>query len=155
MPAFCFFVWRSRVAAGSQRAFWRVPVNLRGSRGTKIFPQYSNKFREKKQLPVKRRKPEYRSDLPELSGARKRTKVHITKSEISMRTWRSPMSDTSQGTFVVIPEISLCDISMHNQKRRDSCLGIPIKIGYNRSSLRWRACCEVRHAAVWVRREHR
>ena len=60
---------------------------------------------------MKRRKPEYRSDLPELSGARKRTKVHITKSEISMRTWRSPMSATSQGAFVVIPEISLCDIS--------------------------------------------
>ena len=39
------------------------------------------------------------------------TKVRITKSEISMRTWRSPMSATSQGTFVVILEISLCDIS--------------------------------------------
>ena len=44
---------------------------------------------------------------------------------------------------------------LHNQKRRDSCLGMPSKIGYNRSSLRWRACCEVRHAAAWVRREHR
>ena len=40
-----------------------------------------------------------------------RTKVRITKLEISMRTWRSPMSATSQGAFVVIPEISLCDIS--------------------------------------------
>ena len=39
------------------------------------------------------------------------TKVRITKSEISMRTWRSPMSATSQGAFVVIPEISLYDIS--------------------------------------------
>ena len=39
------------------------------------------------------------------------TKVRITKSEISMRTWRSPMSATLQGAFVVIPEISLCDIS--------------------------------------------
>ncbi len=39
------------------------------------------------------------------------TKVRITKSEISMRTWRSPMSTASQGAFVVIPEISLCDIS--------------------------------------------
>ncbi len=39
------------------------------------------------------------------------TKVRITKSEISMRTWRSPMSAASQGAFVVIPEISLCDIS--------------------------------------------
>ena len=28
-----------------------------------------------------------------------------------MRTWRSPMSADSQGAFVVIPEISLCDIS--------------------------------------------
>ena len=46
-----------------------------------------------------------------------RTKVRITKSEISMRTWRSPMSATSQGAFVVIPEISLCDISSpYNQK---------------------------------------
>ena len=33
------------------------------------------------------------------------------KSEISMRIWRSPMSATSQGAFVVIPEISLCGIS--------------------------------------------
>ena len=41
----------------------------------------------------------------------RRTKVRITKSEISMRTWRSPMSATSQGAFVVIPEISLYDIS--------------------------------------------
>ena len=37
--------------------------------------------------------------------------MRITKSEISMRTWHSPMSATSQGAFVVIPEISLCDIS--------------------------------------------
>ena len=37
--------------------------------------------------------------------------MRITKSEISMRTWRSPMSAASQGAFVVIPEISLCDIS--------------------------------------------
>ena len=28
-----------------------------------------------------------------------------------MRTWRSPMSATSQGAFVDIPETSLCDIS--------------------------------------------
>ncbi len=28
-----------------------------------------------------------------------------------MRTWRSPMSATSQGAFVVIPEISHSDIS--------------------------------------------
>ena len=35
----------------------------------------------------------------------------ITKSKISMRTWRSPMSATSQGAFVVIPEISHSDIS--------------------------------------------
>ena len=41
----------------------------------------------------------------------RRTKVRITKSEISMRTWRSPMSATPQGAFVDIPEISLCDIS--------------------------------------------
>ena len=40
-----------------------------------------------------------------------RTKVRITKSEISMRTWRSPMSAASQGAFVVIPEISHSDIS--------------------------------------------
>ena len=40
-----------------------------------------------------------------------RAKVRITKSEISMRTWRSPMSAASQGAFVVIPEISHSDIS--------------------------------------------
>ena len=39
------------------------------------------------------------------------TKVRITKSEISMRTWRSPMSAAPQGAFVVIPEISHSDIS--------------------------------------------
>ena len=37
--------------------------------------------------------------------------MRITKSEISMHTWRSPMSAASQGTFVVIPEISHGDIS--------------------------------------------
>ena len=37
--------------------------------------------------------------------------MRITKSEISMRTWRSPMSAASQGAFVVIPEISHSDIS--------------------------------------------
>ena len=47
-----------------------------------------------------------------------RTKTRITKSEISMRTWRSPMSAASQGAFVVIPEISHSDISMHNQNSR-------------------------------------
>ena len=40
----------------------------------------------------------------------KETKVRITKSEISMRTWRSPMSAASQGAFAAIPEISLCNI---------------------------------------------
>ena len=39
------------------------------------------------------------------------TKVRITKSEISMRIWRSSMSAAPQGAFVVIPEISLRDIS--------------------------------------------
>ena len=37
--------------------------------------------------------------------------MRITKSEISMRTWRSPMSAASKGAFVVIPEISHSDIS--------------------------------------------
>ena len=37
--------------------------------------------------------------------------MRITKSEISMRTWRSSMSATSQGAFVVIPEIARGDIS--------------------------------------------
>ena len=41
----------------------------------------------------------------------KRAKVCITKSKISMHTCRSLMSDTPQGAFVVIPEISLRDIS--------------------------------------------
>ena len=31
--------------------------------------------------------------------------------QISMRIWRSPMSATSQGAFVVIPEISPSNIS--------------------------------------------
>ena len=39
------------------------------------------------------------------------TKVRITKSEISMRIWRSSVSATPQGAFVVIPEISHSDIS--------------------------------------------
>ena len=37
--------------------------------------------------------------------------MRITKSEISMHTWRSPMNTASQGAFVVIPEISHGDIS--------------------------------------------
>ena len=46
-----------------------------------------------------------------------RTKVRITKSEISMRTWRSPMSTASQGAFAVIPEIPLADISCRTKVR--------------------------------------
>ena len=45
-----------------------------------------------------------------------RMKVRITKSEISTRTWCSLMSAASQGAFVLIPEISHSDISMHNKK---------------------------------------
>ena len=45
-----------------------------------------------------------------------RTEVYKTKSGVSMRTWRAPKSVASQGAFVVIPEISLCDISYHNKK---------------------------------------
>ena len=37
--------------------------------------------------------------------------MRITKSEIFMRTWRASMSATSQGAFVVIPEIARGDIS--------------------------------------------
>ena len=44
-----------------------------------------------------------------------RTEVYKTKSEVSMRTWRAPKSVASQGAFVVIPEISLCDISYINR----------------------------------------
>ena len=35
--------------------------------------------------------------------------MRITKSEISMHTWRSPMNAASQGAFAVIPEILLCE----------------------------------------------
>ena len=46
-----------------------------------------------------------------------RTEVYKTKSGVPMRTWRAPKSVASQGVFVVIPEISLCDISSpYNQK---------------------------------------
>ena len=38
--------------------------------------------------------------------------MRITKSEISMRTWRSPMSAASQGAFVDIPEIDLLGIGV-------------------------------------------
>ena len=37
--------------------------------------------------------------------------MRTTKSEIFMRTWRASMSATSQGSFVVIPEIARGDIS--------------------------------------------
>ena len=39
------------------------------------------------------------------------TKVRITKSEISMRIWRSSMSAASQGAFVDISEILPSNIS--------------------------------------------
>ena len=55
-----------------------------------------------------------------ISTRQKWTKVRITKSEISMRTWRSPMSATSQGTFVVIPEISHSDISYIIRRKRET-----------------------------------
>ena len=37
--------------------------------------------------------------------------MRITKSEVSMHSWRAPMSAAPQGAFVVIPEISHSDIS--------------------------------------------
>ena len=40
--------------------------------------------------------------------------------QISMRTWRSPMSAASQGAFVVIPEISHSDIFYIIKKERDA-----------------------------------
>ena len=42
----------------------------------------------------------------------------ITKSEISTRTWHSPMSAASQGAFVVIPGIPRSDISYRIIKKR-------------------------------------
>lgn len=48
------------------------------------------------------------------------TRAHITKSEISMHTWRSPMSAVSQGAFAVIPEISHSDIFYIIKKERDA-----------------------------------
>ncbi len=42
----------------------------------------------------------------------------ITKSEISTRTWHSPMSAASQGAFVVISGIPLSDISYRIIKKR-------------------------------------
>ena len=42
----------------------------------------------------------------------------ITKSEISTRTWHSPMSAASQGAFVVIPGIPRSDISYMIIKKR-------------------------------------
>ena len=42
----------------------------------------------------------------------------ITKSEISTRTWHSPMGAASQGAFVVIPGIPLSDISYRIIKKR-------------------------------------
>ena len=38
-------------------------------------------------------------------------KVRMTKSEISMRTWRSFLRAAAQGAFVLVPEISHSDIS--------------------------------------------
>ena len=55
-------------------------------------------------------------DLLKKNSAEFRMKVRITKSEISTRTWCSLMSAASQGAFVLIPEISHSDISMHNKK---------------------------------------
>ena len=50
-----------------------------------------------------------------------RTEVYKTKSGVSMRTWRAPKSVASQGVFVVIPEISLCDISYTKTKDPRAC----------------------------------
>ena len=47
-------------------------------------------------------------------------KVYITKSEISMCTWRSQMSAAPQGAFVVIPEISHSDISYIIKIKRET-----------------------------------
>lgn len=48
---------------------------------------------------------------------RKKTKLRITKSEIPIRTWRSPMSTALQGAFSIIPKISLLDISYITKNR--------------------------------------
>ena len=50
--------------------------------------------------------------------------MRITKSEISMRTWRSPMSAASQGAFVVIPEISHSDISCIIKQITEECVEV-------------------------------
>ena len=43
--------------------------------------------------------------------------MRITKSEISMRAWRSFMSAAPYGAFVVIPEISPSDISYRIKRK--------------------------------------
>ena len=53
--------------------------------------------------------------------------MRITKSEISMRTWRSPMSATSQAAFVVIPEMSRSNISGIINKGRNPLFYCMIK----------------------------
>ena len=53
--------------------------------------------------------------------------MRITKSEISIRTWRSPMSATSQGAFVVIPEMSRSNISGIINKGRNQLFYYMIK----------------------------
>ncbi len=53
--------------------------------------------------------------------------MHITKSEISMRIWRSFLSVALQDAFVVIPEIPHGDISMHNKRADSSTLTMDIE----------------------------
>ena len=44
--------------------------------------------------------------------------MRITKAEISMRAWRTPMRAAPYGAFVVIPEISPSDISYTRKNPR-------------------------------------
>ena len=64
------------------------------------------------------------------------TNVRVTTSEPSMRTCCSPMSAASQGAFVVIPEISLRDISYMNEI---TCCGLYVVL----------ANCPFDHTILW------
>jgi len=49
-----------------------------------------------------------------------KTKVRKTESEISMRTWLSPMSAASQGAFADMPQISPRDIFLDNKSKHSA-----------------------------------
>ena len=111
---------KRRGSCAAERFSWKCRIGYRGRRveaglqnRTKIR---ITKYRVLRAYACRARTPYALQKVLWLNISR--TKVRIMKSEISTRTWHSPMRAASQGAFVVSLGISLGDISYMIIKKR-------------------------------------